>query len=115
MTTEHRTNTKPGSIKNRNCLFKNFPQRDDKGRQVGVEIITSECDLVAAEDINRSHLVGLAPGHYFCCMIHATRSNIPYGAMQPMMYFTTEAKRNEYIDKRVAANAKIAAKKWRTA
>jgi hypothetical protein len=91
-----------------------FGFNDDKGRQIGVVITRFNAKFEAADEDARSWY-RQEPGDYFGVTVHAARNGVGYGASQPYQYFASEAGREAYVAKRVAATRKSYAKKFEVA
>lgn len=86
-----------------------FGIADTKGRDIGANVMTYELDFSVSDDQSRGWLV--APGHYFCARVHATRNGVNYGACQHAQRFTTAEARDAYVAKYLDQAKKRASKK----
>jgi hypothetical protein len=90
-----------------------FACRDRLNREIGIIVDRSMVDFTAMGDTDAQYTSywRMQPGTYFAVDAQAARNGILYGASQRMMYFATEAEREAYIAKRIAASRKAAQKK----
>lgn len=92
-------------------VTRDFGVKDRFGRTIGAKVFLREVTMEAIEDACRLYYSTMAPGHYFCMSVTATRDDVPYGAVQMRQYFTTEAERTATMEKYFAGAAKRAAKR----
>lgn len=87
-----------------------FGHKDRLGREIGCVVRCANVEF-APQDEGVSWGYGVAPGEYIQVRVQATRNGNDYGSSQPRKYFTGEVAAAAYINKRVEASLKAAAKK----
>ncbi len=98
-----------------------FGLRDKKGREIGAKLCFNEVEFrdISAEEVAALPKYPAYPlpvgqclserqpaGHSFAVYIIALRGGKEFGALQPWNYFQSEAERDVYIAKRLAAMKK---------
>lgn len=84
---------------------------DKKGREIGMEVRSFECDFVEIPAGSTGTYYTIEPGHYFAAITQATRDGKGFGAGQRTHYFKTEEERSIYLAKRWNDSLKAAAAK----
>lgn len=102
--------TQPRNETNRNKEVIEFGVADEKGRTIGVEVITTEFDFVEVEGDYGYTLTSGA--HKFFGNVMMTRGGKTFGASQRSSMFDTAAERDAYVARRIAASKKNALKKY---
>lgn len=89
-----------------------FCVNDAKGRSIGC-VVSRHVGTFTGEKTRefQSHYVNQWLGPVFIARVTATRNGWRYGACQPDSLFRTEAEREAFVAKRIAASRKAAAKK----
>jgi hypothetical protein len=92
-----------------------FNCSDKKGRVLGADVMTGECDyiaLTAAEMVGPYYSYSSYPaGHYFYFCPQALRGGKDYGPCQPVYYFTTAESRDAAVAEYLKQAARRALKK----
>ena len=87
-----------------------FDNRDAKGRQIGC-VADRMVGTFAAANATQTFYEDKWLGTAYTARVEATRDGKRYGSTQRTSIFRTEAEREAFIAKRIAASRKAAAKK----
>jgi len=80
-----------------------YPKRDRFERTIGLRIYRYECELIPAPtSVNgRVGFYELDPGHYYVTQVHTTKNGTPNGPYQGLEFFSSEEKREAFIQARI--------------
>ncbi len=78
---------------------RSFGTFDGRGREFGVIVSLNEASFTPT-----TGRVGykIEPGYYYTANVMTARNGVPFGASNPEQYFTDEASRQAWVDKRVS-------------
>lgn len=83
--------------------------RDSKNREIGSLVKIGEVEVYERERQDKWECgYSYKPGRYFTAWVQAARDGKSYGASQSGEWFTTEAERDAYVERRLAAGRKRA-------